>query len=50
MEGLCSKGVYTTQWNLVMAGSIVSVVPILIAYLCAQKYFIEGIAFSGVKG
>lgn len=44
------KGVYTTQWNLVMAGSIVSVVPILIAYLCAQKYFIEGIAFSGVKG
>ena len=44
------KGVYTTQWNLVMAGSIVSVEPILIAYLCAQKYFIEGIAFSGVKG
>ena len=44
------KGVYTTQWNLVMAGSIVSVVPILIAYLCVQKYFIEGIAFSGVKG
>ena len=44
------KGVYTTQWNIVMAGSIVSVVPILIAYLCAQKYFIEGIAFSGVKG
>lgn len=44
------KGVYTTQWNLVMAGSIVSVVPILIAFLCAQKYFIEGIAFSGVKG
>ena len=44
------KGVYTTQWNLVMAGSIVSVVPILIAYLCAQKYFIEGIAFSGVTG
>lgn len=44
------KGVYTTQWNLVMAGSIVSVVPILIAYLCAQKYFIEGIALSGVKG
>ena len=44
------KGVYTTQWNLVMVGSIVSVVPILIAYLCAQKYFIEGIAFSGVKG
>lgn len=44
------KGVYTTQWNLVMAGSVLSVVPILAAYLSAQKYFIEGIAFSGVKG
>ncbi len=44
------KGVYTTQWNLVMAGSVLSVVPILIAYLCAQKYFVQGIAFSGVKG
>ncbi len=44
------KGVYTTQWNLVMAGSVLSVIPILIAYLCAQKYFVQGIAFSGVKG
>ncbi len=44
------KGIYTTQWNLVMAGSVLSVIPILIAYLCAQKYFVEGIAFSGVKG
>ena len=44
------KGVYTTQWNLVMAGSVLSVIPILVAYLCAQKYFVEGIAFSGVKG
>ena len=44
------KGVYTTQWNLVMAGSVLSVIPILVAYLCAQKYFVEGIATSGVKG
>ena len=44
------KGVYTTQWNLVMAGSVLSVIPMLVAYLCAQKYFVEGIAFSGVKG
>lgn len=44
------KGVYTTQWNLVMAGSVLSIIPILVAYLCAQKYFVEGIAFSGVKG
>ena len=44
------KGVYTTQLNLVMAGSVLSVIPILVAYLCAQKYFVEGIAVSGMKG
>ena len=44
------KGVYTTQWNLVMAGSVLSVIPILVAYLCAQKYFVEGVAATGVKG
>lgn len=44
------RGIYTTQWNLVMAGSVLSVVPILVAYLCAQKYFVQGIAMSGIKG
>lgn len=44
------KGIYTTQWNLIMAGSVLSIIPILLVYLFAQKYFIEGIAFSGVKG
>ncbi len=43
------RGIYTTQWNLVMAGSVLSVIPILTAYLCAQKYFVQGIAFSGIK-
>ncbi len=44
------KGIYTSQWNLVMAGSVVSIIPILIIYLIGQRYFVEGIAFSGVKG
>ncbi len=44
------RGIYTTQWNLVMAGSVLSVIPILAAYLIAQKYFTQGIAFSGMKG
>jgi multiple sugar transport system permease protein len=43
-------GQYTTQWNLVMAGTTISVVPILIVYLLAQKYIVRGFVFSGIKG
>jgi multiple sugar transport system permease protein len=32
-----------------MAGSIVALIPTLIIYIVAQKYFIEGIATSGMK-
>lgn len=44
------KGTYTAKWNLIMAGSVLSVIPIMAVYLFGQKYFVEGIAFSGVKG
>jgi multiple sugar transport system permease protein len=43
-------GQYTTQWNLVMAGTTISVVPILLLYLFAQKYIVRGFVFSGIKG
>jgi len=43
-------GQYTTQWNLVMAGTTISVVPILVVYLLAQKYIVRGFVFSGIKG
>jgi multiple sugar transport system permease protein len=33
-----------------MAGALVSIIPILIVYICAQKYFKEGLAVGGVKG
>lgn len=39
-----------TQWNLVMAGAVISVIPILIVYLFAQKSFVRGITMSGIKG
>ena len=38
------------QWNLVMAATMMSILPIVIIYLSAQKFFVEGIALSGVKG
>lgn len=39
-----------TQWNLVMAGAILSVLPILTLYLIAQKSFVRGVALTGIKG
>lgn len=39
-----------TEWNLVMAGAVVTVLPILIVYLLAQKWFVQGVVSSGIKG
>jgi len=44
------QGRYQTEWNLVMAGATVAVIPILVVYLAAQKYVIRGVTLSGLKG
>jgi multiple sugar transport system permease protein len=44
------KGYQLTRWNLLMAGSVMAVVPVLAVYILLQKYFIEGIATTGLKG
>ena len=38
------------QWNKVMAMSFLSLIPLIILFFAAQKYFVEGIATSGLKG
>lgn len=38
------------NWPLMMAASLVVLLPVLIVYLFAQRYFVAGIALSGVKG
>jgi multiple sugar transport system permease protein len=43
------QGQYTTQWDVVMAGSVVSIVPIAIVYLFAQRHIIAGVAHTGIK-
>jgi multiple sugar transport system permease protein len=43
------QGQFTTQWNVVMAGSVVSILPIAVVYLFAQKYIIAGMAHTGLK-
>lgn len=40
------QGQYNTSWNLVMAGVVISVVPILLVYIIAQKQFIQGMTMS----
>ncbi|GLW06446.1 sugar ABC transporter permease [Microtetraspora sp. NBRC 13810] len=42
-------GRFTTEWNVVMAGSVVSVVPIAILYAFAQKHVIASVAQTGLK-
>jgi len=44
------RGVYAVQWELLMAASTVAVLPIIVLYLFSQKYFVEGIAMTGIKG
>jgi multiple sugar transport system permease protein len=40
---------YTTEYNTLMAGSLISMIPILLVYAFAQKYFIRGIQEGGIK-
>jgi multiple sugar transport system permease protein len=51
-------GIRMIQWQhsgiektpVVLAGSTISVLPILIIFLFGQRYFVQGIALSGIKG
>lgn len=43
-------GQYDAQYAMIMAGSVISVVPILVIFLLGQRYFVRGIATTGMKG
>jgi len=43
-------GQYTISWNEAMAALVVTIVPVVIFYLCCQKYIVEGVAAGAVKG
>jgi multiple sugar transport system permease protein len=40
----------TAQWQLMMAGAMISILPILIVFVFAQRLFVQGIALTGIKG
>lgn len=44
------KGQYTSMWSSMMCGAVISILPIMVVFLFAQKYFIEGMVMSGIKG
>jgi len=44
------RGYQQTQWNLLMAASVMVTLPCIILYAAAQRYFIQGIVFTGLKG
>lgn len=49
--GLASfRGLYNAQWGYLMAASTAVVAPIIVLFFLAQRYFIEGIALTGIKG
>ena len=44
------NGAYATEYNVLMAGSLISMVPIILIYIFAQKYFENGMMAGGIKG
>jgi multiple sugar transport system permease protein len=44
------KSLHGTEYHLLMAASVAVLLPILVIFFFAQRYFVEGIATSGVKG
>jgi multiple sugar transport system permease protein len=44
------QGQYSVQWHLLMAGSVIAVLPILVIYIVGQKWFVRGITLTGMGG
>ena len=44
------QGLYSTEWNLLMAGSVIMVMPALVVFLSAQRFFVEGVQLGAIKG
>ena len=44
------NGQYSTEYNVLMAGSLISMMPIIIIYIAAQKQFKSGLMAGGIKG
>ncbi len=43
-------GRWVSEWNLIMAGNVISIIPMLMVFILFQKYFLKGLVLSGIKG
>lgn len=43
------RGEFTNEWHLMMAASVMTLLPCLVVFFCAQRYFIEGVVMTGIK-
>lgn len=41
---------YSAEYGLIMAASVIALIPVLIVFLALQKYFVQGVASTGLKG
>jgi multiple sugar transport system permease protein len=44
------NSLYERRWDLLMAGSVIAIIPIVVILLIMQKYFVESVATTGLKG
>lgn len=47
---LTLRGAYSSKWNYIMAASLVMVIPAIVLFAVGQRYFLQGIVLTGIKG
>jgi multiple sugar transport system permease protein len=51
MLGLYSfMGQYNVEWGLLMAASVMAMIPVILVFIFGQRYFVQGVVLSGLKG
>ena len=45
-----SIGPVSTPWNILMASSVLMTIPMVLVFFLAQRVFVRGVVFSGLKG
>jgi multiple sugar transport system permease protein len=44
------QGAHATEWSLLMAGNVMSLIPMLVVFFIAQRYFVRSVAATGLSG
>ena len=47
---LSSMSEATSEYPMIMAGAVISCLPLLVLYICFQRYFVDSMVVSGLKG